>query len=462
MRLRERHVHGAAVAAFDRQGVCFAGGAGYADIERAEPATPGTVFRVASISKLLTTTLALHLASEGRLDLDAPVNAHLPSALAIADRSGGPADVTVAQVLSHSSGLPYGVRGAALANPLASRIANGGRVRTLADAITGLQLRHAPGERVVYSNPGFNVVGYVAGRAAGRPFEAAARHRVLGPLGMADSAFGARSRGPGVATPYGSLVPPRAGARPADTMTLVATPMGGLTTTALDLVRFGRMVLGGGTLDGRSLVDPAVLDRATRIAARNHPDLDQGYGLGFKVRSWRGRTLVGHDGNMPGVAAQLSLSPQDGVGVVVLTNGFPLSVPHEVAALCLEHLLGLEPSATPGGAAPVTGPAAGAWESLGRRIEGPLRSVDASPPGLLGRAATLGGSIRAVHEVGGRVRIDGSTGWDGPLWLVPDGEALGRYRIAAPVDHGTRAVVEEHLGAGLDLWLGFTTHLATR
>ena len=134
MRLRERHVHGAAVVAFDRDGVCFAGGAGYADVQRGEPATPATVFRVASISKLLTTTLALTLADAGELDLDAPVNEHLPADLRIADADGAPADATLAQVLSHSSGLPYGVRGADLSNPLASLVANGGRVRTLADA----------------------------------------------------------------------------------------------------------------------------------------------------------------------------------------------------------------------------------------------------------------------------------------------------------------------------------------
>ena len=461
MRLRERHVHGAAVAAFDRDRVCFAGGVGYADLDRAEPAGPETVFRVASVSKLLTTTLALVVADTGRLDLDAPVNRHLPDALRIADADGAPAEATLAQVLSHSSGLPYGVRGAELANPLASLVANGGRVRTLTDAISGLQLVHPPGERVVYSNPGFNVVGFAAARAVDRPFEVAARQHVLEPLGMVDSTFGARSRGPGMATPYGSLLPPKVSAKPADGMRLVAAPMGGLTTTALDLVRFGRMVLGGGVVDGTRVVSAELIGRASRLAARNHADLEQGYGLGFKVRRWRGRTLVGHDGNMPGVSAQLMLSPDDGVGVVVLTHGFALSVPHEAAAICLEHLLGLAPSTSPEGAGPVSGPDAVAWEGLGRRLTGPARWVHASPPGALGRLASFGSRLQATHEVGGRVRLDGSTGWDGPIWLLPT-DRIGRYRIAASVDHGTNAVVEERTGGGADLWLGYTSHLVTR
>lgn len=460
MRLRERQVHGAAVAAFDRDRVCFAGGVGFADLERGEPVTPATVFRVASVSKLLTTTLLLTLADDDGIDLDGEVNEHLPPELRLTDQAGAAVSATLAQLLSHSSGLAFGVRGAEMGSPVSSIVANGGRVRTLAEAITGVPFAHAPGERVVYSNPAFNVAGYVAAEVTGQTFEAAARDHVLAPLGMTDSAFGARPRGPGVATPYGSFFPPRVSSKPADGMRLIATPMGGLTTSVADLARFGRMVLQGGTFDGDELVRAETLTRATSLQACNHPDLEQGYGLGFKVRTWRGRTLVGHDGNMPGVSAQFVLSPQDGVGVVVLTNGYALSVPHEAAAVALEHLLGLDPQPTPAGAGPVTGPEAAEWEALGRRIEGRLRLVDASPPGALGRLAALCAGGRATHEVGGRLRIDGPTGWDGPIWLLPDG-AIGHYRIAASIDHGTSAVVVERPG-GADLWLGYTTHLTTR
>lgn len=418
------------------------------------------MFRVASISKLLTATLLLTLADSGDLDLDGVANDYLPAAVRITDRAGAPAAATVAQLLSHSSGLPFGVRGATMANPVVSLVANGGRVRTLADAITGLRLAHPPGERVVYCNPAYNVAGFIAAEAVGRAFEAAVRDRVLGPLDMVDSTFEPQPRGPGVATPYGSFLPPGAGSKPADGMRLVATPMGGLTTTVVDLARFGRMVLQGGALDGHVAMRPESLARATTIEARNHPGLDQGYGLGFKVRTWRGRTLVGHDGNMPGVSAQLVLSPDDGVGVVVLTNGFGLSVPHEAAALALEHLLGLDPQPAPGGATPVTGTGAAPWEALGRRVEGKLQLIDSTPPGVLGKLAAAGAGVRATHEVGGRLRIDGSTGWDGPIWLLPDRE-VGHYRIAASVDHATSAVVTERAD-GADLWLGYATHLTTR
>ncbi len=455
-RLRERHTQGLALCAFDADGVRMAGGVGWADLERAEPVSPTTVFRAASISKLLTATLVLRLVDEGRLDLDEPVNRYLPTELAILDRDDAPAVIPLRSLLSHSSGLPAGVRGAVPANAAVSYVANGRRMSELADAIRGLRTVRHHGERVVYSNPAFNVAGFAAATALGMPFETATRERVLRPLGMADADFTPQRSGPGVATPYGSMVPPGVGPRSAASLRLVATPMGGLTTSASELARFGRMVLGGGAIDGQQVLDPGTLAAATSLEVTNHPHLEQGYGLGFRVRPWRGRTVVGHDGNMPGVSTQLLLSPEDGIGVAVLTNGYALAVPHEIAALALGHLVGASPEpATPADDAVVR--VRDERVALGRRIAGTYRQLDASPPGVVGWANEAGVRIRLTHEVDGRLRLDGNPGSDGPAWLVPLDEP-GRYRVVAPVDDGVNAVVDEQPD-GVHLWLGPTTHL---
>lgn len=459
-RLRSRQIHGLAVCGFALDGVRFASGHGCASIERSEAVTPATVFRVASISKLLTTTLALGLVDAGDLDLAAPVNHYLAPDLQIRDQAGAPAVSPLRSLLSHTSGIPFGVRGADLGNPVLSYVVNGGRVRTLEDAIRGLRVARGPGERIVYSNSALNVVGHVAAQRHGTSFEAAAQEHVLGPLGMADSAFASDRRGPGVATPYGSIAPPAVSSKPADVMRLVATPMGGLTTTVLDLARFGRMVLGGGSLDGQRILSPDLVATATSLEATNHPGLDQGYGLGFKVRSWRGRTLVGHDGNMPGVSTQLWLSPADGVGAVVLTNGYALGVPHEVALLALEHLLGLDPEVDPGPAVPPDPTKVGEWEALAARAKGTFRLADSAPPGLVGKLADRMLRVTVARGLGGRLTITGNPGADGPMWLLPDGE-LGRYRVDAAVDDGTTAVVDEQAD-GVHIWIGHTTHLHRR
>lgn len=454
--LRERRTHGLALCAFDADGALFGGGIGWADLSRCEPVTTSTVFRVASISKLVTTAVVLAAVDAGELDLDSPVNRHLPSGLQIRDAHGQLASSTVRSLLSHTSGLPAGTRGAAIGNPVLSYLTNQGRVRQLSDAITGLLLTHEPGERIVYSNPAFNVAGYLAAVATGRPFEAAARERILGPLGMVDSEFTSSRRGPGVATPYGSILPPGVGTAPADGLRLVATPMGGLTASASDLVRFGQFVLRRGDWGGRQLLSSQLLDAATSIEARNHPALDQAYGLGFKVRRWRGRTTIGHDGNMPGVATQLLLSPRDRVGVVVLTNGYALGVPHQVADLALARILDSSPAPAPE-ASPEQRAAAAA---IGRRVEGTYRFFDRQLPGVVGQVGTAITRIRLIHEVEGRLRLDGNPGSDGPVWLLPEA-VPGRYRVASAVDDGGSAVIEERTD-GVHLWLGTTTRLRRR
>ncbi|MFZ4518003.1 MAG: serine hydrolase domain-containing protein [Microthrixaceae bacterium] len=451
-RLRERHTQGLALACFDSDGIRFAGGVGDADLARGEPVTPQTVFRVASISKLLTTTLVLTAVDAGLIDLDEPVNRYLPADLQITTAEGESARSRVRTLLSHTSGLPAGARGADLGNPALTRIVNAAPLRSLTDAISGLQLVPRPGERIIYSNVAFNVAGYVAGRAFDQPFEEAARTHVLEPLGMTGAAFTPHRVGPGVATPYGSIVPPAVGSKPADRVRLVATPMGGLTSSVLDLARFGQMVLARGEHGGRRIVSTQVLDAATTMSVRNHPELEQGYGLGFKVQPWRGRTIIGHDGNMPGVATQLWLAPEDGVGVVVLTNGYALSVPHEIAAAALELALGLPPAPTPGPPSHV-----GAWEEFGRRVEGNYELQDSQIPGLAGWFANRVAKVRLRHETAGRLRLEGNPGSDGPVVLWPSG-TLGHYRVDGSVDPDASAFIEAQTD-GSHLWLTHATHL---
>ncbi len=454
-RLRERQTPGLAICCFDRTRICFAGGVGDADLERGEPVTASTVFRAASISKLITTTLVLAAVQDGGLDLDDAVNRHLPSTLQILGPQGGPATSSVRTLLSHTSGLPSNTRGTQLGNRALSWLVNQGRVRNLTEAVSDLQLRHEPGDRIMYSNAAFNVAGFVAAATFALPFEVAVRDRVLAPAGMSDADFDRRPAGVGVATPYGRILPPAPGAASAEGLRLVATPMGGLSVSVLGLASFGQMVLDNGSVGGRQLISRALLDEATSMQALNHPSLDQGYGLGFKVRTWRGRTTVGHDGNMPGVATQLLLSPDDGVGVVVLTNGYSLSVPHEVAELALGELLGLSVDSEP---ASIGTPAVrDRWATAGREVEGSYRFADPVLPGAIGRLGDLMTRSRLTHETGGRLRLEGNPGSDGPAWLLPD-ERSGHYRVAAGVDDGTNAVVELRPD-GVHLWLGHATRL---
>jgi CubicO group peptidase (beta-lactamase class C family) len=451
-RLRDRGVHGLAIAAFDRDGLLFTGGVGLADVARAEPVTAATVFRVASVSKLVSTATVLTAVEAGVLDLDAPVNALLEPHRRVTDRTGTPTTATVRNLLQHDSGLVPSLRGATTGrNPVVNRISNGpGPIRDLRDSVTGLQVNREPGTGVVYANSGINLAGHLAATASGERFEDLAMRSVLGPLGMVDSAFGTGRHGPGIATPYGRISPPKVSGAPADRLQLIATPMGGLMTTVGDLARFGRAILRGGELDGERVLAPSTVAEALTLSARNHPGLGQGYGLGFRVQTWRGRRIVSHDGNMPGVASRVALAPDEGVGVVVLTNGFALGIPHEIANLAMADLLD----------ARVTPPSGPRPEVAPTGLAGGYRQLRSAPPGWLATLDGWGTRIRVTPEDGGVLRVDGNPASDGPLRLVPDG-APGRYRMRARVDDDADAVVETS-PEGVRIWAAFTTVLARR
>jgi len=178
---------------------------GLADRESATPMQRDQLFRLASVSKPLLTTVILRLVAEGVLDLDMPVQRWLPDFRpALADGSTPP--ISLRQLLSHSSGLGYrfleadadgpyaraGVSDGLDANPLS--LAD--NVRRIAQA----PLLFAPGSQWLYSL-GVDVAGAVAEAATGETLQALFERLLAAPLGLADTAF-ATTDAARLATPY--------------------------------------------------------------------------------------------------------------------------------------------------------------------------------------------------------------------------------------------------------------------
>ena len=135
------------------------------------PMTAGTVFDLASLTKVVsTTTMVLALAASGSLSLDALVARCLPAA---------PWDVTVRQLLAHASGLPGSVK---FYKSCSSRAA-------LLDALFATPLEAVPGTRVAYSDLGFMTLGEIIAAVTGKPLDEAFRELVSEPLGLADTGF---------------------------------------------------------------------------------------------------------------------------------------------------------------------------------------------------------------------------------------------------------------------------------
>jgi CubicO group peptidase (beta-lactamase class C family) len=349
----------AAVARGDAPGVVAAVGRG----DETQLATAGvmaiggppmraeTLFRIASITKPVTAAVVLSLCDEGVLNLDEPADRLLPE---LADRRvlrrpDGPLTdtvraeraLTIRDLLTFTWG--FGMQGAMFVAPEPWPIVTAVAERQLASfgpaqpdttpepdtwmaRLGELPLLAQPGERWLYST-GSQVLGVLAARAAGAPFEDVMRERVLGPLGMDDTAFYAADTSR-LATAYEGLAvrdrPDGQWSRPPRFPDGAA----GLVSTAADLVAFGRMLLRGGD----PVLRPETAAEMTRDQltpaqrARVWPGFsfldDRGWGYGVSVTEW-GYTWEGGSGTAWSNVPDLDLT------VVVLTqravdeNGMP-------------------------------------------------------------------------------------------------------------------------------------------
>jgi len=220
---------------------------GLADMAAHKPMQADTMFWIASMTKPITATAVLMLQDEGKLDVHDPVAKYLPEFANLKTPSGQPANLTLIQTLTHTSGLGE-------AGGPAEREA-----KTLADLVPlwlAAPMQFEPGSRWSYCQSGINAAGRVVEVVSGMSFDAFLKKRLFQPLGMKSTTFypDASERARQV-TAYaknattGSLeaVPPRPEFGPRD-----RPPQGngGLYSTAEDYGRFCQMLLGGGRFQG--------------------------------------------------------------------------------------------------------------------------------------------------------------------------------------------------------------------
>lgn len=277
----------------------FSQGFGKADLENDVPANAQTVYRLASISKPVTAVLAMQLAEQGRLDLDADVH----TLVARWPEKRWP--VTTRQLLAHLGGVRhYAGEGESVRHY---------RSQTEAlDRFADDPLRHEPGTRYLYSTYGFNLVAAVVEQVTGQPFADVVRQRIAEPCGaptLRDDDLRAliRGRAQGYVRVDGELQ----NSQPMDGSYKLGG--GGLCSSAEDLVRFAQALLAG------KLVAPDTL-AAMWTPQRTRDGEPIGYALGFRIGERNGRRTVGHGGAQARVSTLLHILPDDGVVVVLFCN----------------------------------------------------------------------------------------------------------------------------------------------
>ncbi len=201
---------GAVVLVREHGALRHASATGLADRESATPMQRDQLFRLASVSKPLLSTVILGLVAEGVLDLDAPVQRWLRDFRpALAD--GSTPAISLRQLLSHSSGLGYRFLEADAKGPYARAGVSDGmdaNPLSLADNVRRIAqapLLFAPGSQWLYSL-GVDVAGAVAEAATGESLQALFERLLAAPLGLRDTAFAARNAAR-LATPYVSDTP---------------------------------------------------------------------------------------------------------------------------------------------------------------------------------------------------------------------------------------------------------------
>ena len=319
--MRQWNVPGLAVAVVKGDSVVYARGFGVRELGRPDPVDEHTLFAVASNTKALTATVIGTLVAERRIAWDDRVETYLPG-FAVYD-PWVTHELTVRDLLSHRSGLGTWV----------GDLLWYGSDLPLDSVLAGV--RHVPNassfrSRYGYSNLMFVAAGRLAERVSGRSWEQLVRERLTDPLGMRRATFSVRAlaSADNVATPHavieGRLAP--VPYRPVDN----AAPAAALNASVREWAQWLRLQLGWGAVDGRRIVDSAVV-AATRLPSTLLPPYGswapffptthfRAYGLGWFLMDFRGRLVVLHDGGMDGMYSQTGFLPEERLAVAVFTN----------------------------------------------------------------------------------------------------------------------------------------------
>ena len=301
--MKRRYVDGGSLPGFITQvyrrgELVHSGLAGQMDLERDKPMREDAIFRIYSMTKPITAVALMMLAEEGLIGLDDDVAAHIPAFKRLAVYASGmptllanapPAFITtpverpmkVVDLVTHTSGLTYGFMmrtsvDAAYRKLKINDFQTPGGLDTFIEQLSTVPLEFSPGTAWNYS-VSIDVMGYLVEKLSGMSFGEFLKTRLFEPLGMHDTAFHCP---PEKIDRFTSCYQPGDGGKglklqdDAQASTYAAPPAlesggGGLVSTAHDYMRFCRMMLHGGALDGARILSP----KTVALFSLNHlPD----------------------------------------------------------------------------------------------------------------------------------------------------------------------------------------------
>jgi len=276
---------------------------GLADIEKQIPATPQTMYSLASTTKPMTATALMILVERGLVDLDKPANLYLGEGKLTGIK---PEEATVRRLLRHTAGLPLHWN-LIFADEVYERPDMDETIRRYGVIVA------PPGEEFSYSNLGYGVLERIIERVSKKSYAEFLKEEVFTPLGMTRSAV---------------QLEPGPEAETARRYTQQGKPFpffdfdhrgaSAVWASAHDLLRFGMFHLGDDLPDRKPILSAASVAAMRRETSPGDPE--SGYSLGWSSFRLKGIHFVSHSGGMFGVGARLTLLPEQDTVCVVLTN----------------------------------------------------------------------------------------------------------------------------------------------
>ncbi len=333
-------VPGCAVAVVKGDEVVLNQGFGLRDTKENLPVTNRTLFSIGSTTKAFTAAAVGAMVDDGLVDWRTPVRDYIPGF-----RLHDPVAterITVLDLLSHRSGLPRH-EFTWMGNPEKTRA-------ELVGLLQYLPLSRDIREVFQYCNLGYLTAGYLVEVVSGMTWEDYVSTRLLKALGMDETNFKVsdmkrssdfskaheRRDGKVVEIPYRIMHQ--------------MGPAGSINSSTTEMLAWIQVNLAGGRYEGSEVISPAT------VALMQSPQMVLGggdgqfpevssiaYGLGWMVGGYRGHRVVQHGGGIDGFLTELMLLPDDGIGLVVLTNSTSSSLGPVISYRVLDELLGLEP-----------------------------------------------------------------------------------------------------------------------
>ncbi|MFP4000912.1 MAG: serine hydrolase [Thermoplasmata archaeon] len=268
----------------------YSRGFGARDLKDNIPATPDTLYGMASVTKSFTALSILKLVQRGVIELDDKITEYVPIRWEN--------DVTIQDLLTHSSGMPSLGVSEALIDRLIEMDERGLALSDLEDFYTHLnsakeEIAADPGEEFFYFNSGYALLGQIIEKVSGKPYPKFVRDEIFEPLDMDRSRFEYDEEAEDMMTPYFM-----GEEKPEETpypLREIGHPGGGLLSSANDLANYLIMNMNSGRFNGKQIVDRELLEKAHD----SHISRETGdYGFGWFIKEFEGEKFVGHSGSI--------------------------------------------------------------------------------------------------------------------------------------------------------------------